>query len=314
MDAAPFFDAIADGPDAARAVWLNTADGLRIRAVHWRTGGHGTVLLFTGRTEYIEKYGRAARELARRGYDTLTFDWRGQGLSDRMLADRDVGHVFEFSDYQHDVGAVLKAAEALGAARPLFLLAHSMGGCIGLRSLIDGLEVRSAMFSAPMWGIKIAPAARPLAQFVASLSRKLGFDHAVTPTTGGTTYALAQPFEGNLLTSDPEMYAWLSAQLRAHPELALSGPSLRWLDEALAETKALAALPSPAHPCETFLGSEEGIVDIAAIRTRMAAWPGGHLTEIDGARHEIPIEVPEVRTRFFDAAARLFERTGDVAA
>jgi len=51
---------------------------------HW-TGQHvkGTVLLFPGRTEYIEKYGPAAADFLARGFATVVIDWRGQGLADR---------------------------------------------------------------------------------------------------------------------------------------------------------------------------------------------------------------------------------------
>ena len=60
---APFHADLADGPPGGRAVWLRTADEVRIRAGLWRGGDKGTVFLLPGRTEYIEKYGRAAGDL-----------------------------------------------------------------------------------------------------------------------------------------------------------------------------------------------------------------------------------------------------------
>ena len=86
--AAPFFAEAADAPDGAVLRWLICTDGVRIRAALWRGGTMGTVLLVPGRTEYIEKYGPAAGEMAARGYSMVTVDWRGQGLADRPLADR----------------------------------------------------------------------------------------------------------------------------------------------------------------------------------------------------------------------------------
>ena len=60
--------------------------GVRIRVGLWhRQGPAGTVLLFPGRTEYVEKYGRTARLLAARGLATLVIDWRGQGIADRLV-------------------------------------------------------------------------------------------------------------------------------------------------------------------------------------------------------------------------------------
>jgi lysophospholipase len=95
--------------------------------------------------------------------------------------------------------------------------------------------------------------------------------------------------------------------LRAHPELALGGPSMTWVNEALFETRALARLPAPNLPCLCVTGENERIVDVADIRAQMAKWPGGRLIIEARAEHEIMMERPEIRTRFFDLAAALFD-------
>ena len=154
---APLYADVADGPADGRAVWLTARDGVRIRAALWNAGGpKGTVFLLPGRTEYVEKYGRSARDLAAAGYATLSLDWRGQGLSDRALPDRMVGHVTDFAEYQADLDALLAFADTQTLPRPYYLLPHSMGGCIGLRALMRGLPFQAAAFSAPMWGILMA--------------------------------------------------------------------------------------------------------------------------------------------------------------
>ena len=107
LEPAPFHADLAEGPAGARAHWVHTSDGLRIRLGHFPAEEpRGTVLLFPGRTEYIEKYGRTASDLAAGGYDTLCIDWRGQGLADRLLEDVRTGHVHVFEDYQRDVAAI----------------------------------------------------------------------------------------------------------------------------------------------------------------------------------------------------------------
>ena len=98
---APLYDEIADGPAGGVAAWVGTADGLTIRVAHWGAGApNGTVLLFPGRTEYVEKYGIIAHELGARGYAMATVDWRGQGLSGRLHPKPELGHVGAFRDYQ----------------------------------------------------------------------------------------------------------------------------------------------------------------------------------------------------------------------
>lgn len=276
---------------------------MRLRVTWLARGAAGTVLLFPGRTEYAEKYGPVARWLGARGLSVLTIDWRGQGLSARLLPDAGIGHVVAFPDYQRDVAALLGAADALGLPEPRHLLAHSMGGAIGLRALTEGLPVASAAFSAPMWGIVLATGLRPVARALGWASRPLGLAERYAPGTGRSMYIDGAPFEGNLLTTDREAYRWLRAQTTAHPELALGGPSLGWLHEALVEEVALARLPSPGVPCLCGLGSEEGIVSAAVIRERMSRWPGGRLMILEGARHELLMERAALREAFLSAVA-----------
>jgi lysophospholipase len=306
MEAAPFYADVSTHPAGAEAFWLMTRDGVRIRIAVWRAGTGGTVLMFPGRTEYIEKYTHVAAEMGARGFATVIVDWRGQGLADRLVADRAMGHVHRFQDYQHDVAAVTDAVKAQGLPGPMFLMAHSMGGCIGLRSLIKGLAVRAVAFTGPMWGIKITPALRPVAWATGLAARALRKDHRYAPTTGPQTYVLAAPFADNTLTRDPDMYALMQRQVAAHPELALGGPSMTWLLEGLIETRALFAMRSPAVPCLTAMGAAERIVDQPRIRERMARWPGGRLDEYPDAEHEILVEKTAYRSRFLNDAAALF--------
>jgi len=309
MERAPYFDTLSEGPEDGAAFWLTAEDGVRVRIAVWgRTARGGTVLLFPGRTEYVEKYGRAAADLFARGLATVAIDWRGQGLADRLHEDPALGHVDHFDAYQRDVRTLIEAAGQLALPRPFYLLAHSMGGAIGLRALYEGLDVAAAAFSAPMWGIRFPPLLGPAARAIAAASRPLGLGLRVTPGTGGNSYVLDNGFDGNLLTGDPEMFDYLRRQLRAQPALGLSGPTLVWVHEALREVRALDRLPAPACAALTFLGSEERIVSPPAIRRRMAGWQDGELKIIGGARHEVMMEGPEIRRLIFDSAADHFSR------
>lgn len=305
---APLFADVADGPPDGRAWWVTTADGVRIRVALWPVAGaKGTVLLLPGRTEYIEKYGRAAADLAQRGYATVSVDVRGQGLADRALPDRMAGHVGDFAEYQQDIDAVMALIDRLDLPGPRYLMCHSMGGCIGLRALTRGLRVQAAVFSSPMWGISMAAWMRPVAQAISTASAWFNLAHRYAPGTGGKTYVLEAPFEGNVLTTDPEMWAYMQRQVSAHPDLAMGGPSLGWLKAALAECQALARIDSPACPAVCSLGLAEKVVDPAPVHLRMARWPAGRLDLYPGAEHEVLMETPAARRQFFDAAAALYE-------
>lgn len=308
--AAPFFADVAAAPVSGSARWIWTEDGLRLRIGLWTGGQRGTVLLFPGRTEYVEKYARPAAAFCAQGYTLATIDWRGQGLADRLTEDGAVGHVVDFAEYQRDVDSFLAAAEELDLPRPYFLLGHSMGGAIGLRALLRGQEVAAAAFSAPMWGIQLPAALRPVAWGLGWAGRMGPYAGRLAPGGRRQTYISDSGFEGNLLTSDRDMFDYMRRQVVSHPDLALGGPSYGWVYAALHECRALARLPSPRLPALCHLGGAEKIVDPGAIRRRMRRWPQGRLQEIARAAHELMMEAPEIRESFFEAVTAHFDAHG----
>lgn len=307
LSAAPYFHEIAYGPEGGAAHWITTSDNVRLRMGHWPLAkAKGTVLIFPGRTEFVEKYGQIATGLATHGLASAAIDWRGQGLAQRLLDNPLVGHVEHFSDYQKDVAAMMRTARDLDLPRPYFLLAHSMGGAIGLRAVIEGLAVRAVAFSGPMWGIRIAPHLKPAAWLLSHAMPRVGRGHSLPPGTRLEHHVLTDGFEGNLLTRDPSQFEIMQEQLIAHPELSLGGPSFVWLREALLETRHLMGRPSPNLPCVTFLGSNERIVDLPAIHSRMSAWNGGHLEIVPEGEHEVLMEGGAVTAPLFAQMAQLF--------
>jgi lysophospholipase len=302
MSPAPLFEDVAGAPAGGQAHWLITSDGVRIRVAHWLPQGDsvGTVFMFPGRTEYIEKYGDTATEFVGRGFAFLSIDWRGQGLADRPLDDPRVGHVDKISDYQRDVQAAFTLAEKFDLPKPWHVIGHSMGGAIGLRTVLESDSFATCAFTGPMWGIFFTPLMKPLSRLTVYWGPRFGLGEKTPPTTSLESYVLSQPFEGNVLTRDPDMYRMMQDQLNAHPELALGAPSTIWLREALDECAWLMEQTAPTIPCLTFLGTHEQIVDRKAIRARMANWPTGTLVEIPDGEHEVLMEAPDVRGPVFD--------------
>jgi lysophospholipase len=299
MTDAPLFTDIARAPEGGRAVWRTCSDGVRIRVATWKKGTKGTVLIFPGRTEFIEKYGPVVHSILERGYSAAVVDWRGQGLADRIAKNPQLGHVKHFHDFQMDVDELLNAVQDAGLPTPNTLMAHSMGGTIGLRALHNGLQVQKAVFSAPMWGIYVAPMLRVPAKLISSIGPRIGFANRFSPNSSSKNYVQITPFDGNTLTNDADTYNWLTSQLDAHPELGIGGPSINWLHQAFVECAKLRRMPPPAHECLCFLGSREAIVAPRAIIKIMNAWPNGKLVHVDGAQHEVLMEEPHVLKQFW---------------
>jgi lysophospholipase len=304
LSPAPFFEDVAEGSAGAEAYWTHSADGTRLRLAVWPAGAKGTVLLFPGRTEYCEKYGRVASDLAAAGYGMAAFDWRGQGLADRPRHRRDMGHVVSFDEYREDVAAFRDALEVRDVPKPWFLIGHSMGGAIALRAVHDGLPVVAGAFTGPMWGIQMRPFLRAISGIVLGLAGPLGFGKSFALSTGPYT---PMPFDENPLTTDRDQFDYMARQMRQHPELTLGGPSNRWVRAALAESAALMEMPAPDLPALAIVGAREKIVEPVAARTRMETWPNGRFLSIDGAEHEVLMESPDRRSRVLSEIIALFD-------
>jgi len=293
--APPFHADVADAPAGAEAHWVTASDGVRLRAVAWRGGGQGTAVIFPGRTEFAEKYGRMAQALVDRGLSVLVIDWRGQGLSDRHPTNAMLGHIEDFRTYQLDVAALLDLEARLDLAGPRYLFAHSMGGCIGLRTLLERADFCGAVFSAPMWHLQMKAATRELTAKMTRLANLVGLGQRLMPGTRPQPTAMAISFSGNPLTSDHDVFAWCLNQITTHPELALGGPSMQWTYAAMEEMARLYVAPLPRVPVLVMLGSDETVVSSSIIRSQVGKMAEGSLLELPGARHEIFMERPEVQ-------------------
>ena len=282
--------------------WLDTPDGLRLRAAHWpaRPPGEprGTVLLLNGRTEFIEKYLEPVRELVSRGFAVWTLDWRGQGLSSRLLPDPVPGHAVRFTDYLDDLDLLLDRLVLPGLAtsgpggRPLVLVAHSLGGHLGAHLLARRSRLFArAVLVAPMvdfrrkWGLTRG-AVRLLSRAGCLVPSVAGRPGPGTPRLP----PLDRPFEGNPLTGCRDRYAEDVAWMRDHPELQVGGATWGWLRAASASVAALdrpAVAKAITLPVLVLLAGDDRLVDNHATRRFVARLPQGTLAEFTGARHEL---------------------------
>jgi len=300
MESAPFYSDVAEAPPNGRACWITARDGVRLRVAIWDKGDKGTVLLFPGRTEFVEKYGRTVAGLQRRGYACVVIDWRGQGLSDRLTANRLLGHVGAFGDYQRDVAAMMEEVAKADLPRPLNLLSHSMGGAIALRALHEGLDIRRAVFSSPMWALSIDPMLRPMIQAVAAGGSSVGLGEEFAPGTGPDIFLATAPFENNSLTSSLESWDYMSTMLKTHPGLGIGGPSMNWLSESLTETRALSRMEAPDYDAMCLIGSAEKVVNKREVLEYMGRWPGAYSAIMSGGEHESFMETDRIRRRALD--------------
>lgn len=291
---------------------LTTADDVRLRCC-WSPAVHGAprgqVLLLQGRAECVEKYHHIVAGLRLRGFDVLTFDWRGQGGSQRLVRGGQ-GHVADFAEYGRDLAAVTAELERRRRGRLRCIVAHSLGGALILARLCRTREHWDYLWLvAPMLGIDTAPLSWGVARRLTSAMARLGFATCSVPGSARGASHAPRAFEGNPLTSDRGRYQQFAAFLRTHPELGVRGVSFGWINQAARAMEALhrALRETPLiQPMTLFLGGDERVVEPGAIEHAMSYLPQADLLFLAQARHEVMMETPEILDRFWEAVdARL---------
>ena len=299
----------APAPEGSSAEWFEGHGGGVLRAGLFPCQGEarGSVVLSPGRTEPIEKYFEVVRELNRRGLVVLAHDWRGQGLSQRMLTDRRRGHAQGFDAYLEDYAALLDAFAAR-LPRPWIGLGHSMGGALLLLALVKGETRLSAGFlTAPMLGISTAPWPPWLTRGIVAATGLIGLKDAYALPVYDP---LADHFDIDRLTHDRARYDRYKAQLLACPDLAIGAVTWGWLDFALKASLAIAApgaLERIGLPVSIVAAGEEKLVLNAAARIASRRLPKGAYTEIAGAYHELLMETDPVREEVWTAFDSLIQ-------
>ncbi len=109
--------------------------GLRLRFASWQSvlrERRGTVCIFPGRAEFIEKYFEVVGELRRRGFAVAVLDWRGQGGSSRLTRNPLKGHINDFAEYEEDLSHFMKAVVLPDCPAPLFRARplHGVNGAV----------------------------------------------------------------------------------------------------------------------------------------------------------------------------------------
>ncbi len=126
-------------PEGAVSGTLKTRDGVELRFARWEPppGRKGTVCLFQGRAEFIEKYFETVRDLRARGFAVATLDWRGQGDVGARAAQSAQGLRAQLLEYQIDLETFINDVVLPDCPPPHFALAHSMGATVLLRARLS---------------------------------------------------------------------------------------------------------------------------------------------------------------------------------
>lgn len=292
-------------PDGAEAGMLRSADRRNIRYATFPATAkpeRGTLVVLSGRNETMEKYFETVRDFCARGFFVVAMDWRGQGGSDRLIADPARGYVRSFDDYAADLDLLFREVVIPRATEPVFLFAHSTGALVALLAIrkLEGI-VRRMVFAAPLLGLSGFPLSF---EAIHRLSWGMSVLGLGSRYLGGGPKPRIAAFEGNPLTSDPIRFARNRLLLDTFPRLGLGGPTAAWVRAACDAIRAVsepAFMASIRTPVLMVAAGNDRVVSVPAIEAYAKKLPFGALLTIDGARHELLQEADRFRGQFLAA-------------
>jgi len=288
--------------------FIKSRDGKQLRIGLWDaapgTPSRGVCVLLGGQTEFLEKYEEVAGELAARGFQVASVDWRGQGGSDRLVPEPLKAHVRDFADYDADLAAFMEQIVKPMSAKPPLALAHSMGGHILMRALHDHPDWFTA-------AVATAPMMQALTRgYPPIVARTVCFTENLFGQQDAWVWGMAErdplkmSFEDNIVTSDRGRFARNQAYLVAEPDIRLAGPTWGWLEAAYRSMNLAmsSGYPEAIQTPTLIIGAgHDRIVETSAARAFASRLPHGAYLELEDAEHEILMENDTIRARFWKA-------------
>jgi lysophospholipase len=264
------------------------------------------VVALPGLSEFCEKYFETAHDMLARGYGFFCLDWHYQGQSGRWANFPQRRHSDGFDTDLKDLDLWIKShviprvQNTDGTLPPMLMLAHSMGGMIGLRYLSEySGTFNAAALSAPFLGIHKLTKVEKIASLVFRAFPKM-LDNYVPQ--GCDWYEGKRIGDGSQnLTSDVRRDKIHGAWSAANETLRLGDPTFGWIGESLKSFKTLRApgyLEKIEIPVLFGLASIDTVVENTEIHRAASRIQNGHLIEIPGAKHEILMETDDRRMRF----------------
>ena len=222
---------------------LEGSGGLTLYRKRWLPDGEprATIVIAHGAGEHLGRYEHVAKRLVGARYAVHALDHRGHGRSEGPRAD-----IGPMDGVVADLRSLISLARSEQPGSKLFLLGHSMGGCISLEYAlrnpgeIDGLILSSALTSLNA----ASPATRAISKAVGSLLPRLG------------VYAV----DTKLVSRDPEVVSAYEQDPLVHHE-KMPARTVGQLTRSVESFPA--RLPGLSVPLLVFHGTDDGITEQA---------------------------------------------------
>jgi len=298
---ANYFPTISPYYYAQKMHYFKSFDGLNIAYKIFEVqNAKATIVISSGRTEGMLKYQELIYDLNRNGYSVYIHDHRGQGNSERLLEDSQIGHVVKFENYVLDMHQFVK--EIVHKDKKLILLGHSMGGAIASLYVeeypndFDALVLSSPMHQPDLIASSITNFACNIIE-----KRQHDIDRYIIGEKSYDNGSVA--FNENLLTHSNIRYEISKIAFDIEPSTKIGGPSVRWIQEAcLGSEKSVQNANKITIPVLLIHAQNDMIVN-SKPQKEFCKNAGNYCKgiQIDGAYHEILVEDDHMRDKALTA-------------
>lgn len=285
----PDYNPMPQDPVAGR---VETSDGMSLRYARWLTTRppcKGTVLLLNGRAEYIEKLYETISDLRGQGFDVLTFDWRGQGGSSRLVSDPRRGFIDHFDQYLEDLDTIMEKVALPDCRAPFFVLAHSTGALVAMLAAPAYVNrIQRMVLCSPLFEMMPHLISQNFIKWMAGTMHVLGLGSLYM--AGGPTPDKDRAFAGNKLTSDSRRFKRNTDFAGEFRHLTIGGPTASWV---FASCRAMDKINDPdfeasvSIPILMICAGNDTVVNNRKAEMLGARLRSGSCLIIPGARHEL---------------------------
>ncbi|MBQ7839595.1 MAG: alpha/beta fold hydrolase [Lachnospiraceae bacterium] len=269
----------------------------------------GTIVISFGFTESCLKYHELIFYFYAQGYQVAVMDHRGHGKSVREVEDMTIVHIDLFTRYVKDLHRFVQTVvKPMSMKKPLYLYAHSMGGCIGAFYLEQyPKDFKAAVLNAPMLGLKLgcpAWAARIICDM--KVAKGEGKERLFVQSE----FNPEEPFEHSSASSKAR-HDYYQKKRRENEDYQTCSASYYWGKEAINAGKFVIS-PIQAAKVQTplllFQAQNDVLVKAAAQEKFISRVKDGRLVLVEGVRHEIYRAPNEVLGPYLEEIFRFYER------
>ncbi len=258
-----------------------------------------TVVLVHGMAEFFGKYHEYIWYLYRAGFEVFFMEQRGHGYSEGKAPEYDVIYIDNYETYVKDLYAfVTEKVIPLSDDRARFMIAHSMGGCIGTLFLEEHPDIfKAAILSSPMLKMKSADYSPLVVELISLYALITGKRKKLAPGQHG--FRPNPNFSGSSATSRARFDYQLSQRIN-DPMNRMTGASFGWAMASLKATRKVIKNASTIRiPVTVMTAGQDHLIDSAGYEAFGKAVPQALFHPYENSRHEIFNSDDESRKRYF---------------